>query len=221
MPSTADSLVPAARINFGRPKDARAAELMHRWLNSGRRDWRKEVGEGVGAHDYVVSAVFAAPIKAQNLRVQIAKNVKRWGFIRKEHATANLQFLTIDQYMEGPTGDLVRSRVRDLLQGATRKHHERLEFLEKVRRARQAEKAAKLRQTRVRNAAPELRLVLKGLWLNAGNERQQLVRSKGWHSFRSDPAKKLRRLTRNVDFEEKDNYTEEGEPIWEKLDARR
>ena len=220
MPSTADILVAAARVNFGRPKDERAAGLMRRWLNSGCRDWRRETGGDIVDSDVVVSAVFAMPIKAQNLRVQIAKNVRRWGFIRKEHATANLQFMTIDQYMEGPTGDLVRSRVRDLLQGATRKHHERLEFLNKVRQARQAEKAAKLRQTRLRNSAPELRLVLKGLWLNAGNERQQVVRSNGWHSFRSDPAKKLRRLSRNVDFEEKDNYTEEGEPIWDRIDAR-
>ena len=62
------------------PEGPRATNLMTRWLDGGCRDWRRETTED--AEEVVVSAVFAAPIQAQKLRVQIAKNVDRWGFIR-------------------------------------------------------------------------------------------------------------------------------------------
>ena len=96
MPSTADQLVDAARVNFGKPKDERATQLMEAWLNSGCRDWRRETGEGVPDGDTVVSAVFAKPVQAQKLRMQLAQNVKRWGFLRQGHQPANLNFITID-----------------------------------------------------------------------------------------------------------------------------
>jgi hypothetical protein len=191
--------------------------LMHRWLDSGCRDWRREHDEA----NVVVSAVFAMPIKAQNLRVQIAKNVKRWGFVRKEHATANLRFMTIDEYMEGPTGGLVQKRVRDILQGSVRKHQERMSFIETERKERQAEKLAASKRKQREKYALELRLCLKGFWRNASNERAAKNRARGRSSFREDPNKKLRRITRNVDFEVKDDYTEEGEPIWHRIDQRR
>ena len=219
MPTTADEMVAAARMNFGRARDDRAMELMRRWLNTGCRDWRRET-DGVAADEVVVSAVFAKPIKAQLLRIQIANNVRRWGFLRREHATTNLRFLTIDEYMEGGTGDLVRSRVRTLLGGAVQKHEERMEFIDRIRKQRRAEKLAAFKEKQRKKDEPALRLVLKGFWLYASNERAKKHQAAGRMSYREDPNKKLRRLTRNVEFEVKDDYTDEGEPIWERIDRR-
>ena len=116
MQSSAKEMVSAARMCFGRPKDQRATDLMTRWLDGGCRDWRRETGEV--ADEVVVSAVFAVPIEAQKLRVQIAKNVERWGFIRRGHVKDHLQFLTVDGYMDGGVGNLARGRVRKLLNGS-------------------------------------------------------------------------------------------------------
>ena len=220
MPSTADQLVAAARVNFGKPKDERATHFMEAWLNSGCRDWRRETGEGVPDGDMVVSAVFAKPVQAQKLRMQLAQNVKRWGFLRQGHQPANLNFITIDKYMEGGTGELVGGRVRALIDGAVQKHAKRSDFIDRVRKQRQAEKLAAFKEKQRKKAAPELRLVLKGFWANASEERARKNRAAGRDSFREDPKKKLRRIARNVDFEEKDDYTEEGEPIWERIDQR-
>jgi hypothetical protein len=153
--------------------------------------------------------------------MQLANNVKRWGFMRKERAKSNLRFLTIDEYMEGGTGELVNRRVRSLLNGAVQKHAERADFVDRVRKQRQAEKLAACKEKQRKKAAPELRLVLKGFWANASEERARKNRAAGRNSFREDPKKKLSRITRDVDFEVKDDYTEEGEPIWERVDAAR
>jgi len=220
MPSTADQLVAAARVNFGKPKDERATHFMEAWLNSGCRDWRRETGEGVPDGDTVVSAVFAKPVQAQKLRMQLAQNVKRWGFLRQGHQPANLNFITIEKYMEGPPGKLVGGRVHALLNGAVQKHAERVGAAKRKREQLQAERLAAFVEKQRKKAAPELWLALKGFWANASEERSEKNRAVGRNSFREDPNKKLRRITRNVDFEMKDDYTEEGEPIWERIDLR-
>ena len=216
----ADQLVAAACVNFGKPKDKRATQLMEAWLNSGCRDWRRETGEGVPDGDMVVSAVFAKPVQAQKLRMQLAQNVKRWGFLRQGHQLANLNFITIEKYMEGPPGKLVGGRVHALLNGAVQKHAERVEAGKRKREQLQAEKLAAFKEKQLKKAAPELRLVLKGFWINASQERSEKNMAAGRDRFREDPKKKLRRIARNVDFEVKDDYTEEGEPIWKRIDRR-
>ena len=221
MPPTADEMVAAARINFGKARDDRGMELRRRWLDTGCRDWRRESGDGIAADEVVVSAVFAMPLKAQLLRIQIANNVRRWRFMRKEHAKTSLRFLTIEEYMQNPTGDLVRNRVRALLQGAVQKHTERMDFIDRVRRQRREEKAAKLRETQIKNSAPELRLILKGLWTNVAMNSGPRREAKGWQSFRDAPVKKRRRLARGIEYEEIDNYDKEGEPIWARINVRR
>jgi hypothetical protein len=206
--------VAAAHVNFGKPTDERAAQLMEAWLNSGCRDWRRESGVGVPDGETVISAVFAEPVKAQNLRMQVAQNVKRWGFLRRGHQQGNLKFLTVEKYMEGPTGELVLRRARELIQKGVK----RQEKARKLKRKHNLEAV----EERLRKAAiPELRLVLKGLWNNAAEGGLNRKADKGWLSFREDPIAKRRRLTRGANFEEKENYTDEGEPIWESLDAAR
>ena len=218
MAPTAEQMVAAARITFGKARDDRSMELLHRWLN-GCRDWRRET-DGVADDEVVISVVFAEAIMAQHLRMQLANNVKRWGFMRKERAKSNLRFLTIDEYMEGGTGELVRSRARALLDDAVQKHAERVGAAKRKREQLQAERLAAFLEKQRKKAAPELRLVLKGFWANASEERSEKNRAMGRNSFREDPNKKLRRITRNVDFEVKDDYTEEGEPIWDRIDRR-
>ena len=221
MPTTADEMVAAARMNFGRARDDRAMELMEAWLNSGCRDWRRETGEGVPDSEAVVSAVFAKPVKAQNLRMQVAQNVKRWGFLRQGHHRANLQFITVDQYMEGPTGELVQRRARELVHGAAQKAVQRAGFIERERRQRREEKLKAFRAKQLQRHAPVLKLALEGLWtkvaINSGSRREK----KGWQSFRDDPVKKRRRLTRGIEYEDLEKYDEEGEPIWARIDVRR
>ena len=39
MPSTAEQIVQALRVNFGVPKAARAMEFMEAWLKEHCRDW--------------------------------------------------------------------------------------------------------------------------------------------------------------------------------------
>ena len=138
MPSTADELVHAARIVFGKAKDERSVDLMKRWLNLGCRDWRQEASEGDG--DVVVSAVFATPIKGQNLRMQVAQNEKRWGFMRRAHATNRLTFFTIDEYVKEGVGELVLQRARELIQKGVQKHQDRAEFIARIRKERLQEK---------------------------------------------------------------------------------
>jgi hypothetical protein len=220
MPTTADKMVAAARLNFGRARDDRAMELMRRWLNAGCRDWRRET-DGVAADEAVVSAVFAKPIKAQHLRMQIANNVKRWGFLRRERATTNLRFLTIDEYMQNPTGELVQRRARELIHGAAQKAVERMDFIDRIRHQRQEEKLKAFRAKQLQRHAPVLKLALKGLWTYASMNFGKLREKKGWTSFRQDPVKRRRRITRHLDYEDLEKYDEEGEPIWARIDVRR
>ena len=210
-------MVEAARIVFGQAKDERAMELLTRWLD-GCRDWRRETAE---QDQVVISVVFAEAIKGQNLRMQVAQNVKRWGFMRRAHATNHLTFLTIDEYMKEGVGELVLQRARELIQKGVQKHQDRAEFIARIRKERLQEKLGEFREKQRQKLAPELRLVLKGFWtnvqMNCGLKRQ----AKGWQSFRDDPVKKRRRLTRGVEFEDLDKYDENGEPIWARLDAGR
>ena len=85
MPSTADEQVAAARIVFGQAQNDKAMKLMKQWLNVNCRDWRFESGDDIPEGEVVAAAVFATPLKAQNLRMQVAQNVKRWGFLRRGH----------------------------------------------------------------------------------------------------------------------------------------
>ena len=221
MPTTADEMVAAARMNFGRARDDRAMQLMEAWRNSGCRDWRRETGEGVPDNETVVSAVFAKPVKAQNLRMQVAQKVKRWGFLRQGHHRANLQFITVDQYMEGPTGELVQRRARELIHGAAQKAVQRAGFLERERRQRQEEKLKAFRAKQLQRHAPVLKLALKGMWTNISMNSGPRRAEKGWQSFRDDPVKRRRRLTRGLNYEDLEKYDEEGEPIWARIDVRR
>ena len=217
MPSTAEQLVAAARVNFGKAKDERATQLMEAWLDSSCRDWRRETGEGVPDGDTVVSAVFAKPVEAQKLRMQLAQNVKRWGFLRQGHQRGNLSFMTVDKYLEGPTGKLALKRAREIVEGAVQRHA-------KIVEARKVKRQANLNavEQRLRSApVPELRLALKGFWMNAAEGCLRRKADKDWLSSRQDPVAKRRRLTRGLNFEEKDNYTDDGEPIWERVDAAR
>ena len=211
MPSTAGDLVPAARIVFGRPKDERAEELMTRWLDHGCRDWRRETAE---QDNVVVSAVFVEPVKAQNLRMQVAQNVKRWGFLRRGHVKEQLVFLTVDEYLNDGVGDLVRGRVRQLLTNGVKKFQEAKEKRAKVLQDKLAAFRAKQRQRHL----PVLKLCLKSLWDVASNG----VRKKlGDKPFREDRVARRRRMTRGVDYDRLDEYTEEGEPDFAVQDRKR
>ena len=207
MPSTAKDMVAAARMCFGRPKDERATELMKRWLDGGCRDWRRETTDV--ADDVVVSAVFAEPIEAQKLRVQIAKNVDRWGFIRRGHKKEHLQFLTVDEYMKHDLGELVLKRARELIQRGVQKHEDVMDFRARIRKERTAEKLEAFKAKQRQRHAPLLKLCLKSLWDEAGNTVRKKLAGK---PFREDPVARRRRMSRAVEFERLDEYTAEGEP---------
>ena len=163
MASAAATEVAAARIVFGTPKDERAEHLMHRWLDTECRDWRFESGAQPGEGRVVeVSVVLAMPKPVQKLRQIIAMHVKRWGFFRRAHGKNMLTPISIDDYMKGPTGDLVRNRVRALLDGAAQKAVERVGFLDRIRRQRQEEKLKAFRAKQLQRHAPVLKLALKG-----------------------------------------------------------
>ena len=213
--------VAAASIVFGTPKDERSERLMRRWLDAECRDWRFDSGAQPGEGRVIaVSIVLATPKRLQQLRQVIAMHVKRWGFFRRAHSPNMLTPITIDKYMEGGTGELVGGRVRALLDGSVQKHAEQVGAAKRKREQLQAERLAAFKEKQLKKAAPELRLVLKGFWINASQEHLEKNSPAGRDSFREDPKKKLRRITRNVDFEVKDDYTEEGEPIWERIDQR-
>ena len=143
MPPTANELVHAARVVFATAKDERAMELLTRWLD-GCRDWRRE--PTAQQDQVVVSMVFAEAIKAQSLRMQVAQNVKRWGFMRRAHAKNYLIFLTIDEYLKGGVGELVLRHARELIQKGVQRHAERADFIAHTRSERLQEKLAKFRE---------------------------------------------------------------------------
>ena len=220
MPSTAGDMVEAAQINFGRAKDERATLLLEAWLNSGSRDWRRESGEGVPDGDTVISVVFAEPAKAQNLRMQVAQNVKRWGFLRRGHHQGNLKFLTIEKYMEDPPGELVLRRARDLIAKGVKKQQERADFIARIRSERLREKLAEFRAKQQQRHSLVLKGRLKSLWDVASNRirKDLLDKNKG---FRDDPVVRRRRMGRGVEYERLDEYKEDGEPDWEVQDKKR
>jgi hypothetical protein len=181
------------------------------------RDYRFESGEQPCADRVVaVSLVLAMPKRMQNFRQILSMNVKRWGFYRKAHGKDLLTPLTIDQYMDGGIGDLVRGRVRDLLATAVDKFEKRKEERERVQKA----KLAAFRQKQRQRCQPVLKRILKSLWDCTGNGLRKKLAEEG-KRFRDDPVPRRRRITRNVAFEEIEDYTSEGEVIWEKKEARR
>ena len=123
--------------------------------------------------------------------------------------------------MEGGTGELVGGRVRALIDGAVQKHAKRSDFIDRVRKQRQAEKLAAFKEKQLKKAAPLLKLAFKGLWTNVTMDSGPRREKKGWSNFREDPVKKRRRLTRGIEFEELEKYDEEGEPIWARIEMRR
>lgn len=215
MPSTAKDMVAAARMCFGRPKDKRATELMKRWLDGGCRDWRRESTED---EETVVSAVFAEPIEAQKLRVQIAKNVDRWGFLRRGHKKEHLQFLTVDEYMQHDLGELVLKRARELIQRGVQMHEDRMDLIARTRKERFEEKLAAFKAKQRQRHAPVLKLCLKSLWDEAGNTVRKKLAGK---PFREDPVARRRRMSRAVEYDRLDEYTAEGEPDWGVKDKKR
>ena len=218
MPSTADEMVAAARINFGKPRDDRGMELLRRWLNTGARDWRRET-DGGAADEVVVSVVFAEAMKAQHLRMQLANNVKRWGFVRKERAKTNLRFLTIEQYMEGGTGELVRTRVCNLLQGAVDKFQKK-KTKRQVSEEELGRRLAAFRERQRQRHLPVLKKCLKSLWDVASNRIRKGLLDKGL-GFRDDPVARRRRMGRGVEYDRLDEFFENGEPDFAAQDRKR
>jgi hypothetical protein len=214
MPPAVDEIL-AARVVFGTPKDARAEELMRAWLNAETRDWRFESGEQP-AQDRVVavSLVLAAPKRAQNFRQILAMNVKRWGFFRKAHGRDFLVPMSVDQYMDGGIGNLVRGRVRSLLSTAV----DKFEKANEERAKRLEQKLAAFRAKQRQRHLPVLKRCLKSLWDVASNEVRKKLAGK---PFREDPVARRRRMTRGVDYDRLDEYTEEGEPDFAVQDRKR
>ena len=164
---------------------------MARWLDAGCRDWRRESSED--AEEIVVSAIYAMPIQAQKLRVQIAKNVEHWGFIRRGHVKEHRQFLTVDSYMEGGTGELVRARVLNMIQGAVDKFETKKKNKRQVSQEELGSRLAAFREKQRKKCVPELRLALKGFWTNVEMDCGIKRKEKGWYSFRDDPVVRRRR----------------------------
>ena len=135
----------------------------------------------------------------------------------KEH----LQFLTVDEYMKNDLGELVLKRARELIQKGVQHYEDVMDFRARIRKERTAEKLEAFREKQRQKYAPELRLVLKGLWTNVAMDYGLKRQAKGWESFRQDPVKRRRRLTRGLEFEDLDKYDENGEPIWARIDAAR
>ena len=214
MPPVVDEIL-AARVAFGTPKDARAEILMREWLNSETRDWRFEFGEQAEPDRVItVSLVLAAPKRAQNFRQIVSMNVKRWGFFRKAHAKNFLVPMSVDQYMDGGIGNLVRGRVHDLLTNAV----DKFRVADEKRAKTLQDKLAAFRAEQRQRHVPLLKLCLKSLWDEAGNEVRKKLAGK---PFREDPIARRRRMTRAVEYERLDEYTAEGEPDWQVKDKKR
>lgn len=214
MPPTVDEFL-AARVVFGVAKDQRAEDLMVAWLNAETRDWRFVVGQEPGENRVVVVClVLAAPKRAQQFRQIVAMHVKRWGFARKSHGKDFLVPMSVDEYIAGGIGNLVRGRVHQLLSNAVNK---RVEQEAKREKALQDRLVAFRARQRLR-FAPVLKLCLKSLWDVAGNKVRKKMAGK---PFREDPIKRRRRMTRGVEFDRLEEYTEEGEPDWQVKDRKR
>ena len=188
MPPTVDEFL-AVRVVFGVAKDQRAQDLMVAWLNAETRDWRFESGKEPGENrEVVVCLALATPKPAQQFRQNVAMHVKRWGFARKPHGKGFLLPMSIDEYIAGGTGDLVRGRVRQLLSNAYNKHAE----LEAKREKALQDRLVAFRARQRLRFAPVLKLCLKSLWDVAGNEVRKRRAGK---PFREDPIKRRRHGT--------------------------
>ena len=94
--------------------------------------------------------------------------------------------------------------------------------MERKAEARAEERARRLaafRQRQREKSLPVRKLYLKGMWDVAGNSLRKRLQEKS-QTFRDDPVARRRRMGRNVEFDELEDYTEEGEVIWAKRDAR-
>ena len=203
--------VAAVRVVFGTPKDERAEELMRRWLNSECRDWRFESDEEPsGRRVIAVSLVLAMPKRLQHSRQIISMHIGRWGVWRKSHAPDMLVPMTIDQYMDGRTGELIRGRVRRLLEKPINRHLKQVKLNEVMK----SERFQKLRQKHKERSTAQQRLVLECFWDNASWKLHCKLNPPGSATDNAaDPLPRRRRLSKLVKFDEKDRYTEEGELI--------
>ena len=212
MPSTANQEVQALRVVFGVPKDSGSIDKMERWLREHCRDYRRhDDGDKV-----VVTMVLHRPMKGQALRDLLAHHVRNWGFVRPSHARGQLEFTSIDAYMEGGVGALLKGKVRDLLDASLTKFEKKKQDREKALQ----DKLAAFRKKQLQRHSLVLKRCLKSLWDVASNRLRKdlLDKNKG---FRDDPVVRRRRMGRGVDYERLDEYKEDGEPDWEAQDKKR
>ena len=177
-------------------------------------------GDDIPEGEVVVAAAFATPLKAQNVRMQVAQHVKRWGFLRRGHQQGNMKFLTVDEYLLGGVGELALQRARELIQKGVQRHAERADFIARAHSERLQEKLAEFRAKQRQRHSLVLKRCLKSLWDVASNRvRKDLMdKNKG---FRDDPVVRRRRMGRGVEYERLDEYKEDGEPDWEAQDKKR
>ena len=212
MPSTANQEVQALRVVFGVPKDRTSVDKMESWLKAHCRDYRRhDDGDKV-----VVTMVLHRPMKGQALRDLLAHHVRNWGFVRPSHARGQLEFTSIDAYMEGGVGALLKGKVRDLLDASLTKFEKKKQDREKALQ----DKLAAFRKKQLQRHSLVLKRCLKSLWDVASNKVSKNLMDKGLRYF-NDPVARRRRMGRLVEYDRLDEFFENGEPDHAAQDRKR
>ena len=165
MSHTANQEFRVARVVYGVPKDSSSVQKMEHWVKRNCLDYRRDDdGDQV-----VVTMVLHDPKKVHQMCNLVRLHVQRWGFVRRQTGRRQVEFPSINSYMEGGVGALLKDRVRELLGSSCEKLEQREQDCKKQRVKQHREKARARRfkafrmQQRER-LLPVVKLYMKAMW---------------------------------------------------------
>ena len=137
MSHTANQEFQVARVVYGVPKDSSSVQKMEHWVKRNCLDYRRDDdGDSV-----VVTIVLRYPKKGHEIRDNVKHQARRWGFVRRSREQRQVEFTSINSYMEGGVGALLKDNVRELLGSSYEKVEQREQDCKKQRVEQNREKA--------------------------------------------------------------------------------
>ena len=165
MSHTANQMFRVARVVYGVPKDSSSVQKMEHWVKRNCLDYRRDDdGDQV-----VVTMVLHHPKKGHDICNMVRHHVLRWGFVRRRNGRSQVELTSINSYMEGGVGALVKDNVRELLGSSYEKVEQREQDCKKqrVEQNREKARARRFKAFRVRQRERSLsvvKLYMKAMW---------------------------------------------------------
>ena len=165
MSHTANQEFRVARVVYGVPKDSSSVQKMEHWVKRNCLDYRRDDdGDQV-----VVTMVLRHPKKGPEIRDNVKHQARRWGFVRRSREQRQVEFTSINSYMEGGVGALLKDNVRELLGSSYEKVKQREQDCKKqrVEQNREKARARRFKAFRVRQRERSLsvvKLYMKAMW---------------------------------------------------------